>query len=156
TDADNHNVVIATSIYAQDQLALTARTQIVTGLRVQVFDLTYHNNRGDTSYARRDRLVSPRVRVLYRPAHRPSLYTNYSISYLPSAGDQFSSLTAVTQALAPERFTNIEAGAKWQPFDQLRLTAAAYRLDRTNTRALDPTDPTRFVQTGRSRSTGME
>jgi hypothetical protein len=32
----------------------------------------------------------------------------------------------------------------------LSLTTAAYRLDRTNTRATDPTDPTRIVQTGDS------
>jgi catecholate siderophore receptor len=39
---------------------------------------------------------------------------------------------------------------------QLALTTALYRLDRTNTRATDPTDPTRIVQTGSQRTNGWE
>jgi catecholate siderophore receptor len=38
----------------------------------------------------------------------------------------------------------------------LSLTAAAYRLDRTNTRSTDPNDPTRVVQTGSQRTNGFE
>jgi catecholate siderophore receptor len=156
TDADNHNVVIANSIYVQDQIAFSPRFQAVAGLRAQSFDLTYHNNRGDTTYARRDQLLSPRAGLLYKPVDRLSLYTSYSISHLPSSGDQFSSLNPVTESMKPERFTNVEAGAKWQARDGLVVSAAVYRLDRTNTRAPDPLDPTVFVQTGESRSTGVE
>jgi catecholate siderophore receptor len=36
------------------------------------------------------------------------------------------------------------------------VTAALYRLDRTNTRSIDPNDPTRIVQTGRQRTNGYE
>ena len=39
---------------------------------------------------------------------------------------------------------------------ELSLTAAAFRLDRTNTSAPDPNDATRIVQTGRQRTTGLE
>ena len=38
----------------------------------------------------------------------------------------------------------------------LSMTAAVYRLDRTNTRATDPNDPTRIVQTGSQRTNGFE
>ena len=38
----------------------------------------------------------------------------------------------------------------------LSLTAAVYRLDRTNTRSVDPNDPTRIVRTGSQRSNGIE
>jgi len=38
----------------------------------------------------------------------------------------------------------------------LSLTAAVYRLDRTNTRSVDPNDPTRIVQTGSQRTNGFE
>jgi catecholate siderophore receptor len=38
----------------------------------------------------------------------------------------------------------------------LLLTAAAYKLDRINTRSTDPNDPTRIVQTGSQRSNGFE
>jgi catecholate siderophore receptor len=78
------------------------------------------------------------------------------VSYLPSSGDQFSSLTSVTQTLKPEKFSNYEVGAKWDIRDSLSLTAAAYRLDLMNTRATDPSDPTRIVQTGSQRTNGFE
>jgi catecholate siderophore receptor len=85
-----------------------------------------------------------------------SIYGSYSLSYLPSAGDQFASLTAVTQQMKPERFANYEVGAKWDARADLSLTTALYRLDRTNTRATDPNDPTRIVQTGGQRTNGFE
>ena len=62
----------------------------------------------------------------------------------------------MTKGLEPERFINDEIGAKWDVADRLALTGAVYRLDRTNTRAPHPTDPTRSVQTGRQRSSGWE
>ncbi|MGH9880514.1 MAG: TonB-dependent receptor, partial [Pyrinomonadaceae bacterium] len=60
------------------------------------------------------------------------------------------------QTLKPEKFSNYEVGTKWDLHRSLSLTAAAYRLDRTNTRAVDPNDPTRIVQTGSQRSNGFE
>jgi catecholate siderophore receptor len=78
------------------------------------------------------------------------------VSHLPSSGDQFSSLTSVTQQAEPEKFSNYEVGAKWDPTPGLSVTTAAYRLDRTNTRATDPNNPARIVQTGSQRTNGYE
>ncbi len=84
------------------------------------------------------------------------MYGTYSVSYLPSSGDQFSSLTTITQQVEPEKFSNYEVGAKWDLLTNLSLTTAVYRLDRTNTRSTDPNDPTRIVQTGSQRTNGYE
>jgi catecholate siderophore receptor len=102
------------------------------------------------------RLFSPRAGLVVKPVATLSLYTSYSVSYLPSSGDQFSSLTNITQQVKPEKFNNIEAGLKWDVRPSLLVTAAVYRLDRTNTRATDPNDPTRIIQTGSQRSNGIE
>ncbi len=51
---------------------------------------------------------------------------------------------------------NYEIGAKWEPIDGLLATAAIYQLDRTNTRAVDPLDPTRTILSGAQRSKGIE
>jgi catecholate siderophore receptor len=75
---------------------------------------------------------------------------------LPSSGDQFSSLTTITQQVKPEQFSNYELGAKWDVRRHLSLTTAIYRQDRTNTRATDPNDPTRILQTGSQRTNGYE
>jgi catecholate siderophore receptor len=85
-----------------------------------------------------------------------SIYANYGVAYLPSSGDQSSSLTAITQQVKPEQFRNYELGAKWDVRRNLSLTTAVYRQDRTNTRATDPKDPTRIVQTGSQRTNGYE
>ena len=85
-----------------------------------------------------------------------SLYGSYSVSYLPSSGDQFSSLTTITLQVEPEKFTNYEVGAKWDIRRNLSLTSALFRLERTNTRSVDPNNPTAIIQTGSQRTNGFE
>jgi catecholate siderophore receptor len=156
TDADNRVTNTARSIYAQDQVALSDYVQMIAGVRYERFGLDYHNNRSNSDLTRTDAMVSPRVGLILKPVGAASLYANYSVSFLPSAGDQFSSLTDVTKALDPEKFRNIEAGAKWDVADRLSLTAALYRLDRSNTRGPAPNDPGLTVLTGSQRSSGYE
>jgi catecholate siderophore receptor len=156
TDPDNQVIARLGAAYVQDQIAITPFLQILGGIRFDDFDLTFDDHRSATQLARTDRLWSPRAGVVVKPAADVSVYGSYAVSYLPSAGDQFASLTTVTDQLKPEAFTNSEVGAKWDPHYDLSFTAALYRLDRTNTRAVDPTDPTRIVQTGSQRTTGVE
>jgi len=156
TDADNHLTTNVGAVYAQDQIELTSHLQLLAGLRFDRFDLTYDNNRNGDRLSRVDNLVSPRAGIIVKPVSEVSLYGSYSVSFLPSSGDQFSSLTTVTQQVKPEKFENYEIGAKWDPSNRLSLTTSVYRLDRTNTRSTDPNDPTRIVQTGSQRTNGYE
>jgi catecholate siderophore receptor len=156
TDADNHVVNTVASVYAQDQLALSDHWQLVAGLRYERFNVRFHNNRTDAMLTRVDGMVSPRVGLVFKPTTLLSFYASHSVSYLPSAGDQFSALTDVAKTLEPEQFRNYEVGAKWDVADRLGLTAAAYRLDRSRTSAPDPTEPGRIVQTGSQRTKGVE
>jgi catecholate siderophore receptor len=155
-DADNHVRTTVAAAFVQDQIELSSNVQLLAGLRFDRFDLRYRNNRNGNVLDRVDRLVSPRAGVVYKPLRVVSVYGSYSVSYLPSSGDQFASLTAITQQVEPERFNNYEAGVKWDLRPALSLTSAVYRLDRTNTRSTDPNDPTRIVQTGSQRTTGYE
>ena len=156
TDADNHVRTRVAAIYVQDQIAPARRIQLVAGVRLNRFDLRYHNNRNQDNLRRIDTFVAPRVGIVIKPITALSIYGNYSVSYLPSSGDQFSSLTAITQQVKPEKFDNYELGAKLDVRRKLSLTTAVYRLDRTNTRATDPNDPTRILQTGSQRTNGYE
>lgn len=156
TDANNHLSATLAATFIQDQLELSSRVQVLGGARFDYFDLRLHNNRTGEELRRIDRLVSPRVGVVVKPVMPLSIYGSYSVAYLPSSGDQFSSLTTVTQQVKPEKFINYEVGAKWDIRPNLTLTAAAYRQDRTNTRASDPNDPTRILQTGSQRTNGFE
>jgi catecholate siderophore receptor len=156
TDADNHVRTNVAATYFQDQVEVSPHVQLLGGLRYDRFDLEYHNNRNGDTLGRVDNLLSPRAGIVYKPVVPVSVYGNYSVSYLPSSGDQFSSLTVITQQVEPEQFTNYEVGAKWDVRPAVSLTTAVYRLDRTNTRATDPNDPTRIVQTGSQRTNGYE
>ena len=124
-------------------MAVSRYVELLGGVRFDYFDLRYQNNRNGDNLRRIDRLVSPRAGIVIKPLTPLSVYASYGVSYLPSSGDQFSSLTNITQQVKPEKFTNYEVGAKWDIRRNLTLTGALYRQNRTNTRATDPTDPTR-------------
>src|SRR6266404_5007595 len=156
TDADNNLRATVAATYVQDQVEFSKKIQALAGLRFDHFNLRFHNNRNNDNFQRVDNLVSPRLGIVFKPIVPLSLYGSYSMSYLPSSGDQFSSLTAITQTLKPEKFTNYEVGAKWDVLPSVSFTGAGYRLDRTNTRATDPKDPTKTVQTGSQRTQGFE
>jgi catecholate siderophore receptor len=125
-------------------------------VRYDHFDLIYHNNRTGDTLRRIDRLVSPRFGVVLKPIEEVSVYGSYGVSYLPSSGDQFSSLTTITEQVKPEKFSNYELGLKWDIRRDLTLSSAVYRLDRTNTRATDPNNPAAIIQTGSQRTNGFE
>jgi len=156
TDANNRVHANVAALYAQDQIRPADWIEIVAGLRFDSFRLHVDDLRDGSRFSRRDHLWSPRLGLVLKPSNRLSLYASYSRSYLPQSGDQFSSLTSITEGLKPERFDNYEFGAKLQLPGGLLATAAIYQLDRTNTRASDPLNPARTVLTGAQRSRGLE
>ncbi|HYN46614.1 MAG TPA: TonB-dependent siderophore receptor [Allosphingosinicella sp.] len=142
------------AFYVQDQVEF-GPVELVAGLRYDRFDLRVSDLLAGTRFERGDDLWSPRLGLIVHPAPPVSLYASYSRSYLPQSGDQFNSLDLSLAALAPERFDNYEIGVKWEPRQGLLLSAALYRLDRTNTRAAGPS-PGEVVLTGAQRSRGLE
>ena len=156
----NSNRAVATklkqaSFYIQDQIGLGDQIDLIAGLRYDRFDLGFTNTFNAQTFARVDNLWSPRVGVVFKPVPQASIYVSYSKSFLPQSGDQFLTLDLVGSRLAPEAFDNYEIGAKWDIRPDLSLTVAAYRLDRTNTRAAGPIAGT-TVPTGEQRTTGFE
>ena len=158
SDADNRVHASVAAFYVQDQIRPAKWLEIVAGLRFDSLKIDVDDLRpvGGGEFGRRDHLWSPRFGIVFKPTDDLSIYGSFSRSYLPQSGDQFSSLTPVTEGLKPERFHNYEVGAKLQLPGGLLATAALYRLDRTNTRATDPLNPSRTVLTGAQRSRGLE
>ncbi|MDB5452771.1 MAG: TonB-dependent receptor [Caulobacteraceae bacterium] len=154
-DADNHVRAKVAAAYLQDQVEF-GRLQLVAGIRYDSFDLDFRNNRTGETFSRRDETVSPRAGLVFKPAEALSLYASYAVSFLPSSGDQFTSLTATTAAFEPERFENHEVGLKWDAGPGLSITAAAYELVRDHTSARDPLDATRTILAGEQRTRGLE
>ena len=155
SDFNNRTRASVAALYFQDQIRLSRAIEIVAGLRFDSFTLKVDDLRGaGARFGRRDNLWSPRLGLIAKPTDNLSLYAGYSRSYLPQSGDQFGGLSAVTEALKPERFDNLELGAKWAPVEGLLATAALYRLDRTNSQARDVFG--NILLTGETRSKGLE
>ena len=156
TDADNSGVAIVAAAYAQDQLELSSHVEAVVGIRFDSFHVDFLNNRTASELTSGDGLLSPRLGLIYKPVTPLSIYGSYSLTYLPRAGEQLSSLSLTNQALEPEEFRNYEVGAKWDIFPTLAFTAAVYRLDRGNVAVPDVLDPTRSVLVDAQRTNGLE
>lgn len=157
TDANNHGVTTIAAGYVQDQIELSKHWQAIMGLRYDRFEVDFRNNRNGQEFATHDDLVSPRGGLIYKPFGDDfSLYANYSIAYVPRAGDQLASLTLTNQALKPEEYRNYEVGAKWDIRPDLSATLALYQLDRLNALATDPNNSAVSFLVDGQRTRGIE
>jgi catecholate siderophore receptor len=145
SDADNHGVARVAAVYLQDQVEFSPRWQAVIGLRYDRFKVDFHNNRSGQDLDASDGLLSPRLGLVWKPTPEASIYSSYSVAYLPRSGDQLSSLSASNETLEPEKFRNLELGAKWQFREELSLTAAVYRLERANVAVVDEANPSQLL-----------
>jgi catecholate siderophore receptor len=156
TDADNHGVAKTVAVYVQDQAQLLPRLQAVAGLRLERFAVDFLNNRTGVRLENTDQLLSPRAGLVFKATDHLAAYTSYSRSYVPRAGEQLSSLSLTNRSLDPEQFTNYEIGLKWDVRPDFALTAATYRLDRSNVVVPDPADATKSVLVDGQRAKGVE
>lgn len=144
------------SIYVQDQIKIGDHIELITGVRWDRFDLDTVELLTGAEGSRVDEKFSPRLGIVVKPTDRLSFYASYTESFLPQSGNQFTILSATTATFEPEKFTNYEVGAKWLIQPDLFLTAAIFRLDRSNSTAPDPDDSTLTILTGASRTEGIE
>ena len=156
TDADNHGVATVAALYLQDQIEFSSNWQAIVGLRFDRFDVDFDNQRSNTRISTRDSLWSPRAGLIYKPTETVSIYANYSLAYVPRAGEQLSSLSPSNETLDPEKFVNYEFGAKWEVTTRLSATAALFRLDRSRVSAPDPQDPARSILVDGQYTEGLE
>lgn len=161
TDASNHVRNTITALYLQDQIKFTPKLEAVVGLRHDQFETDFRNNRiaagvSGHEISTDDNLLSPRLGLIYKPVEPVSIYTSYSISYVPRAGDQLASLTLTNKSFDPEKFKNLEVGTKWDINPDLAFTAAIYKLKRSNVAVPDPVNPTMTILVDGQETKGLE
>jgi catecholate siderophore receptor len=156
TDANSKYRLNVASGYVQDQIEATRWLQFFVGARYDSFDMTALDMNTGIQRNRVDEKISPRAAVIFKPMDSLSIYTAYSISYLPASGDQFSALTPATLILTPQKFENTEVGVKWNIQPKLLFTAALFELNRTGVPITDPTDATRSFPDGVHKIRGFE
>ena len=151
------------SAFAQDQIEIDEHLQFIVGARFDRFDFQSRDRRPDAATglpaqanSRIDNLVSPRVGVVVKPLPNLAFYGSYSVSFLPSAGDQFRVLNPTTALSAPERFENAEIGVKYEITPALILTAALFNLDRDNQPIPSSTEAGFSAGPGKTNTRGAE
>ncbi|AIL62161.1 TonB-dependent receptor [Pseudomonas alkylphenolica] len=141
--------------YVQDLIELAPQWKALVGVRYDVFDQEYDDDLKGAELSRTDTTWSPRVGLVYQPDQIHSYYVSVSRSYQPSS--EVFALSAGNQGLEPEETTNYEVGAKWDLLDsRLAVTAALFRLERTNMKTTDPANPANLVLAGEQRTDGFE
>lgn len=141
--------------YVQDLIELAPQWKALVGVRYDVFDQEYDDDLSGANLSRTDTTWSPRVGLVYQPDQIQSYYVSVSRSYQPSS--EVFALSTGNQGLEPEETTNYEVGAKWDLLDsRLAVTAAVFRLERTNMKTADPANPANLVLSGEQRTDGFE
>ncbi|MEG0860630.1 MAG: TonB-dependent siderophore receptor [Pseudomonas sp.] len=141
--------------YVQDLIELAPQWKALVGVRYDVFDQEYADDLSGADLSRTDTTWSPRVGLVFQPDQVQSYYVSVSRSYQPSS--EVFALSTGNQGLEPEETTNYEVGAKWDLLDsRLAVTAALFRLERTNMKTTDPANPANLVLAGEQRTDGFE
>jgi catecholate siderophore receptor len=142
--------------YVQDLIELNAQWKALLGVRYDIFGQEYDDDRvQNTDLDRTDKTWSPRAGLVFQPDQVQSYYVSVSRGYQPS-GEMFAISTA-NAGLEPEETTNYELGAKWDLLDGgLSVTAAVFRLERTNIKTTDPANPALQILAGEQRTDGFE
>jgi catecholate siderophore receptor len=131
-DSNSKYALNIQSAYVRDTVDITRYLQLIGAVRYDRFDMSALDMNTNINRGRVDDLVSPAAAVILKPRENISVYGSYSVSYLPSTGDQFSALNNGTLILAPQKFENKEIGLKWNINPKLLLQTAVYELNRTN------------------------
>ncbi|WEK10688.1 MAG: TonB-dependent siderophore receptor [Candidatus Pseudomonas colombiensis] len=115
---------------------------------------------GDFSRENSSQLWNYQIGLVYKPLPNGSVYAAYSTSSNPAgetSGNGSLELTAANTSLEPEKNRNYEVGTKWDFFgDDLSLTAALFRTEKTNARIDDPDGGTTQVLDGEQQVNGVE
>jgi len=167
------------SIYALNNIEITPQWLIDLGVRWDKFDtdVKYNQDSGSgaslikagTKYSSSNDFFNYQAGITFKPAENGSIYLSYATSANPvgvDAGDGSEGIsvpgrnTTDEQArainnLKPEEVKTYELGTKWDVLNnRLNLTAAIFRTEKTNTRALGTDGFTRNI--GETRVDGIE
>ncbi len=150
------------SLYAFDTLALHEQWDLNLGLRYDDYDV---KNRVEGGASSSSELWNYQVGVVFKPMPNGSIYLSYGTSSNPSGentqsggadGAGAGNLNGNKANLDPEKSRSVELGTKWDVFnEQLSLTAAVFRTEKTNARVTDPISGLVALD-GDQRVTGIE
>jgi len=144
--------------YAQDLIDLGRQVKLIVGARFDInrSELTINTPADTFVLQQTTHHVSPRLGVVFQPAHATSVFGSWANSFLPNLS---CARCGDPATFPPELGRQFEVGLK-QLFAHGRFgaTIAAYQLSKQNIMISDPTDPDgiRVLIVGSVRSRGIE
>jgi catecholate siderophore receptor len=150
------------SAFLIDTLKFSPQLELLLGGRFDTFEISAsgQGRGGPFSTSANFAFFNGQASLLYKPVEAMSLYASYATSSNPS-GEQLDSSSPAygglvgVEDLEPERNKAYEVGAKWEVAGgHLLLTAAAFRIDKTNAR--ENLGGGVYANVGRQRSQGFE
>lgn len=144
--------MLSTGVYLFDTVEVTPWLDITGGARFDRVDLDFVNQVGTSG--RTDDIASGRAAAIFKPAENGSIYFGWGTSYdLSIDRILLDSGIANTSPIGSETF---ELGTKWNVLDEkLSLSAALFRIDKTNAVTADQLDGS-VSQSGDQRVDGFE
>ena len=130
--------ITVTSLFIQDQIAVTDNLQVLLGARLDNFDITVNDTEpgaSDPKLSREDEEVSTRFGLIYKPQSNVSLYASLSESFLPRSGEQYKNLGGDADTTDPDVFENTEFGVKWDVSDSLNVAASFFENEQERARS---------------------
>lgn len=145
------------SVYLFDTVKFHPKFEIMGGLRFDRFDASGVTASATalTPIARVDQMLSYRLGAVYKPVPIGSFYVSYGTALNPSLeGLSYSTASA---AVDPEKTYTLEAGTKWDLFqNRLLLSGAVFRVNKTNARTPGLPGEEPIVLSGKQRVDGIE
>ncbi|MEE2691251.1 MAG: TonB-dependent siderophore receptor [Pseudomonadota bacterium] len=131
------------ALYFIDTVWIGEQFNLFGGVRYDDYSIEVESvgGRGAGQFHNDSDFVNWHLGGVWKPASNASVYASYGSSSNPSGeqvdglGDSYGGITSATENLDPERNKQIEVGVKWNVLDEhLALTAAVYRINKTNAR----------------------
>lgn len=149
-------------LFFVDRLWFTPQISAIGGFRWNRFTTDYNQDGPLTAplAANNDsNFINPRAALVYEPTPAQSFYFSYATSATPP-GSNFATLpgqaTVNNSLLEPETNRIFEFGAKWSVTEDLGLTAALYRIVKSNAKETDPLTGAIISSGDEQRNQGIE
>ncbi len=145
------------SAYIFDTIKFHPKFEVTGGLRFDRFDASGVSAGATalTPVARVDKMLSYRLGAIYKPVPIGSFYVSYGTSLNPSL--EGLSYNTVSAAVEPEKTYTLEAGTKWDLFNnRLLLSGAVFRVNKKNARTPGLSADIPLVLDGKQRVDGIE
>lgn len=141
------------AVYIQDQISLTSHLRLLLGGRYDNAKSHLESPIGSAAITTNDKEFSSRVGLAWVSDSNWSVYSNYTESF----SDTNYGLSASGKHFNPTKGEQFEVGFKAESTDKgLFTTLALYELRKSNLQTPDPENPGFSIETGESRSRGVE